>query len=183
MTQPILPPISALISPNPWTDQDHLAMQRAIVLADRAAALGEVPVGAVVMLGDKIIGEGYNQSIQRHDPSAHAEIMALRQAARHIGNYRLIETTLYVTLEPCMMCAGAMQHARVARIVFGTPDPKTGACGSIFDAFADTRLNHHATATGGLLADLCAQQLRDFFAARRLAAKAKNTATPPPIST
>lgn len=142
-------------------------MQAALALAANAADNGEVPVGALVVRDGEIIGRGQNSMIARNDPTAHAEILALRDAARHLGNYRLVDCELYVTLEPCAMCAGAMMHARIARVIFGASDPKTGACGSVVDLFAEQRLNHHAEVTGGLLADTCAQQLKDFFALRR----------------
>jgi tRNA(adenine34) deaminase len=142
-------------------------MQSALDLAQHAAAAGEVPVGAVVVKDNQIIGQGYNQPISRHDPSAHAEVMALRDAARHLGNYRLTDCDLYVTLEPCCMCVGAIMHARVARVFFGAADPKTGACGSVVDLFAEPRLNHHAAVSGGVLAEASAALLRDFFAGRR----------------
>ena len=142
-------------------------MQAALALAANAADNGEVPVGALVVREGEIIGRGQNSMIARNDPTAHAEILALRDAARHLGNYRLVDCELFVTLEPCAMCAGAMMHARIARVIFGASDPKTGACGSVVDLFAEQRLNHHAEVTGGLLADTCAQQLKDFFALRR----------------
>lgn len=142
-------------------------MQAALALAANAADNGEVPVGALVVRDGEIIGCGQNSMIARNDPTAHAEILALRDAARRIGNYRLVDCELYVTLEPCAMCAGAMMHARIARVIFGASDPKTGACGSVVDLFAEQRLNHHAEVTGGLLAGTCAQQLKDFFALRR----------------
>ena len=142
-------------------------MQAALALAANAADNGEVPVGALVVRDGEIIGRGQNSMIARNDPTAHAEILALRDAARRIGNYRLVDCELYVTLEPCAMCAGAMMHARIARVIFGASDPKTGACGSVVDLFAEQRLNHHAKVTGGILADTCAQQLKDFFALRR----------------
>ena len=142
-------------------------MQAALALAANAADNGEVPVGALVVRDGEIIGRGQNSMIARNDPTAHAEILALRDAARHLGNYRLVDCELFVTLEPCAMCAGAMMHARIARVIFGASDPKTGACGSVVDLFAEQRLNHHAEVTGGILADTCAQQLKDFFALRR----------------
>ncbi len=142
-------------------------MLEALVLARQAAAAGEVPVGAVVVKDSQIIGRGYNQPISRHDPSAHAEVMALRDAAQHLGNYRLTNCELYVTLEPCCMCVGAILHARIARVVFAAVDPKTGACGSIVNLFAEARLNHHAEVAGGLLADESSQLLKEFFARRR----------------
>jgi tRNA(adenine34) deaminase len=142
-------------------------MREALALARKAEAEGEVPVGAVVVCGGEIIGRGHNHPIGAHDPTAHAEVAALRDAAAQLGNYRLGGCTLYVTLEPCMMCVGAIFHARVARVVYGTPDPKTGACGSVVDLFAETRLNHHARVKGGVLGTECAETLRRFFAARR----------------
>ena len=142
-------------------------MRRALALGRRAAAEGEVPVGALVVAGGEVIGEGCNRPIAAHDPTAHAEIQAIRAAAAALGNYRIEGSTLYVTLEPCAMCVGAMFHARVARVVFGAADPKTGACGSVVDLFAETRLNHHAQVQGGVLAEDCGTLLREFFAAQR----------------
>ena len=142
-------------------------MRDALELARKATAAGEVPVGAVVVKDNQIIGRGYNQPISRHDPTAHAEVMALRDAAQHLGNYRLTNCDLYVTLEPCCMCVGAIMHARIARVFFGAADPKTGACGSVVNLFAETRLNHHAEVSGGLLAEESAQLLGEFFARRR----------------
>jgi len=149
----------------PITHADFMA--DALELARAAGARGEVPVGAIVVRGDRIIGRGGNTPIAQSDPTAHAEIVALREAARATGNYRLPECTLYVTIEPCVMCAGAILHARVRELVFGARDPKTGACGSVLDVFAESRLNHHATVTSGIRADECAALLQDFFAARR----------------
>jgi tRNA(adenine34) deaminase len=146
---------------------DDFWMNEALAMARQAGAVGEVPVGAVVVLDGQIIGRGFNQPIGRHDPTAHAEVMALREAAANVGNYRLPGATLYVTLEPCLMCAGAMMHARVARVVFGARDPKTGVAGSVLDLFAEQRLNHHAEITGGVCAAECGQLLSSFFAARR----------------
>ena len=148
-------------------ESDLRFMQEALVLARRAADSGEVPVGAVLVHEGRVVGTGANAPVGRCDPTAHAEILALREAARQLGNYRLVECTLYVTLEPCLMCAGALQHARVARVVYGAPDPKTGACGSVVDMFAEARLNHHAVVEGGLCAEESATLLREFFAARR----------------
>lgn len=142
-------------------------MTKAIELARDAWSAGEVPVGAIVILNGEIVGRGFNQPISRHDPSAHAEIMALRDAGKHVGNYRLPECTLYVTLEPCAMCAGAIMHARIKRIVFGTADPKTGAAGSVVDLFKEARLNHHTVIEGGLLADECSELISGFFRERR----------------
>ena len=146
---------------------DELFMRAALELARQAEAAGEVPVGAVVVKEGEIIGRGFNAPISRHDPSAHAEMMALRDAAQKIGNYRLVDCELFVTLEPCLMCAGAIMHARIARVIFGASDLKTGACGSMLDVFAEQRLNHHATVVGGVLADECGQMLSNFFAVRR----------------
>jgi len=147
-------------------DQDY--MRIALQLAQEGALAGEVPVGAIVVRDGEVIGRGYNAPISQHDPSAHAEIQAMRDAARNIGNYRLVDCTLYVTLEPCAMCAGAMQHARVARLVFGASDPKTGACGSVINLMGEHRLNHHLKLMAdGILAEECGRVLSDFFAARR----------------
>jgi tRNA(adenine34) deaminase len=145
-------------------------MQEALAIARDAAARGEVPVGAVVVRDGAVIGRGGNSPIAHNDPTAHAEIAALREAGRALGNYRLPGCTLYVTLEPCAMCAGAIQHARIARLVFGATDPKTGACGSVVDLFAEARLNHHASVTGGVGAAESAALLGAFFAARRSSA-------------
>lgn len=142
-------------------------MREALELARQAAQAGEVPVGAVVVKDGAIVGRGMNRPIAGHDPSAHAEIAALRDAGRALENYRLVGCTLYVTLEPCAMCVGAMLHARIARVVYGAADPKTGACGSVVNLFAEAKLNHHATVEGGLLADESAAVLKAFFAARR----------------
>jgi tRNA(adenine34) deaminase len=148
--------------------RDAIFMQQAISQAHNAWALGEVPVGALVVKDGQIIATGFNQPIGTHEPTAHAEIMALRAAAAIVGNYRLPGCELYVTLEPCAMCAGAMMHARLARVVFGAADPKTGVCGSIVNLFEQERLNHHTEVTGGVLADDCGKLLKDFFAERRL---------------
>jgi len=142
-------------------------MREALALAREAAGVDEVPVGAVVVIDGEIVGRGFNQPIGRHDPTAHAEIMALRDAAARVGNYRLPGSTLYVTLEPCVMCSGAIMHARVGRVVFGARDPKTGAAGSVIDLYAEARLNHHADIVGGVLAEECGALLSGFFAARR----------------
>jgi tRNA(adenine34) deaminase len=144
-------------------------MRAALALAEEARRAGEVPVGAVVVADGAIVGRGFNAPISRHDPTGHAEIAALRDAARTLGNYRLPGCDLYVTLEPCAMCAGAILHARIRRVVFGARDPKTGACGSVVDLFAERRLNHHATVTGGVLPDECGTLLSGFFADKRRA--------------
>lgn len=146
-------------------DTDY--MQQALDLAAQAAAAGEVPVGAVVVNEGQVVGRGFNQPISCADPTAHAEIMALRDAGRALGNYRLVDCDLYVTLEPCVMCSGAIMHARIRRVVFGAPDLKTGACGSVVDLFAETRLNHHTTVTAGVRAPEAVALLQNFFASRR----------------
>jgi tRNA(adenine34) deaminase len=142
-------------------------MQRALALAHRAQAAGEVPVGALMALGAEVIGEGWNQPIAAHDPTAHAEIVALRAAALHRENYRLEASTLYVTLEPCAMCLGALINARVARVVFGAWDLKAGACGSVFDLSRERRLTHRPDVFGGVCAEESRELLRRFFEARR----------------
>jgi tRNA(adenine34) deaminase len=146
-------------------------MQLALEQAKLAWAQGEVPVGAVVVKDGVVVASGYNQPIGRHDPTAHAEIVALRNAAEALGNYRLPGCELYVTLEPCVMCSGAMMHARLSRIVFGAPDPKTGAGGSVVNLFEHGQLNHQTSIEGGVMADECGTMLREFFAERRNAAK------------
>ena len=146
---------------------DEEYMQLALELAVQAAAVGEVPVGALVVKDGEIIGRGYNAPISSHDPSAHAEIRAMRDAAQNIGNYRLVGCTLYVTLEPCAMCTGAILHARIARLVYGANDPKTGACGSVVNLMEETRLNHHTEVESGVMAVECGGVLSAFFAARR----------------
>ncbi|WP_420475043.1 tRNA adenosine(34) deaminase TadA [Noviherbaspirillum sp. ST9] len=151
--------------------QDSIYMHQALSQAHNAWALGEVPVGAVVVKDGEIVATGFNQPIGTHDPTAHAEIMALRAAAEILGNYRLPGCELYVTLEPCVMCAGAMMHARLARVVFGAADPKTGACGSVVNLFAQEKLNHHTEVTGGVMAEECSAVLKEFFAERRRAAQ------------
>jgi tRNA(adenine34) deaminase len=147
---------------------DTAYMQEALKLAAQAAALGEVPVGAVVVRDGAIVGRGYNQPIAAADPTAHAEIMAMRDAGKTLGNYRLADCDLYVTLEPCVMCSGAIMHARIRRVIFGARDPKTGACGSAIDLFTQPHLNHHAEVSGGLLAEHSVALLQDFFARRRV---------------
>jgi tRNA(adenine34) deaminase len=146
-------------------------MALALAQAQRAWAAGEVPVGAVVVKDGEVIATGYNQPIGSHDPTAHAEIVALRAAAEKLGNYRLPGCELYVTLEPCVMCSGAMMHARLARVVYAAEDPKTGACGSVTDLFAEDRLNHHTEVVGGVLAEEASAMLKGFFAERRAAAR------------
>jgi len=147
--------------------QDEVFMRHALLLARRAEAAGEVPVGAVLVQAGRIVGEGWNQPIGLHDPSAHAEMLALRAGAQKLSNYRVLDTTLYVTLEPCVMCAGAIIHARVGRLVFGAPDPKAGAVSSVYDVIGNPRLNHRLPWTGGVLEAECGQVLREFFRQRR----------------
>ena len=146
---------------------DEAFMRMAMHAAAEAQRVGEVPVGAVLVKDGDVIAIGHNRPIIGHDPTAHAEIAALRAAAQTLGNYRLPGCTLYVTLEPCAMCAGAMMHARLARVVYGASDPKTGACGSVLNLFAEPRLNHHTEVQGGVLAEECGTMLSAFFAERR----------------
>ena len=156
------------------TDQalSHLKfMQLALDLATQAALNGEVPVGAIVLKDGVVIGRGSNAPVGLHDPTAHAEIIAMREAATYLGNYRLVDCTLYVTLEPCAMCSGAMQHARIARLVYGASDPKTGACGSVVNLMSEPKLNHHTEVLGGVLAEQCGAVLTVFFKQRRLSNK------------
>ncbi|NOS96505.1 MAG: tRNA adenosine(34) deaminase TadA [Methylotenera sp.] len=155
------------------TDTDF--MQQALELARIAADAGEVPVGAIIVKDGVIIGRGSNAPISTNDPTAHAEIRAMRDAATHLGNYRLVDCTLYVTLEPCAMCTGAIQHARIARLIYGASDPKTGACGSVVNLMAEPKLNHHTDITKGVLAQECSAILSAFFSARRK----KSTASRP----
>jgi tRNA(adenine34) deaminase len=150
---------------------DIFYMREALALARQAGECGEVPVGAVVVKAGEIVGRGCNAPISHHDPSAHAEMLALRDAAQRLGNYRLPGCELFVTLEPCAMCTGAIFHARIARVVYGARDPKTGAAGSVLDLFAAERLNHHAEVEGGVLAEECGALLSDFFATRRRGAQ------------
>lgn len=149
-------------------EHDQTFMKRALALAAMASEQGEVPVGALVVKAGQILGEGYNQPIAHHDPTAHAEIQALRAACQHVNNYRIPDTTLYVTLEPCAMCAGAIVHARVARVVYATAEPKAGAVVSTQQFFTADYLNHRVAVTGGVLAEQASQQLSDFFKQRRL---------------
>ncbi|MFY9510702.1 MAG: tRNA adenosine(34) deaminase TadA, partial [Rubrivivax sp.] len=157
-------------------ERDRWAMRLALDQAQNAWLVGEVPVGAVLVRpqgdGLQVVATGYNRPITTHDPTAHAEIVALRHAATLLGNYRLPECDLYVTLEPCAMCAMALVHARIRRVVFGAPDPKTGAAGSVIDLFAQKQLNHHTALAGGVLAEPCGELLRSFFAERRAQARA-----------
>ncbi|WOA52692.1 tRNA adenosine(34) deaminase TadA [Dickeya solani] len=146
---------------------DEFWMRHALTLAQRAWDAGEVPVGAVLVRGDKIIGEGWNRPISRNDPTAHAEIMALQQGGQALQNYRLLDTTLYITLEPCVMCAGAMIHSRINRLVYGAADAKTGAAGSLVDILRHPGMNHHIAITDGVLADECSELLSRFFRMRR----------------
>ncbi|WP_290653954.1 tRNA adenosine(34) deaminase TadA [Idiomarina sp.] len=148
-------------------NQDETYMRRALELAVKAAAEDEVPVGAVLVMDDEIVGEGYNQVITLSDPSAHAEAQAIRAAGQAIDNYRLVNSTLYVTLEPCAMCAGLITHARVKRLVFGAPDPRTGATGTAIEVLNHSSMNHKVEIQAGMLADECGDILRQFFRARR----------------
>lgn len=151
----------------PPSDHDTYWMEHALRLAERGAVAGEVPVGAVLVADGRAAGDGWNCPVSSNDPSAHAEIVALRRAAGELGNYRLTGTTLYVTLEPCVMCAGALVHARVARVVYGAADARTGAAGSVFDTLLDSRHNHRIEVQGGVLAEAAAELLRRFFSERR----------------
>ena len=154
-----------------FAQSDEHFMRLALAQAELARGEGEVPVGAVVVKDGEVVAVGYNQPIGRHDPTAHAEVVALRAAAEKLGNYRLPGCELYVTLEPCAMCSGAMMHARLARIVYAARDPKTGVCGSVLDLFAHEQLNHHAEVVGGVLAEEASGMLKSFFAERRAAAR------------
>lgn len=148
-------------------EQDEYWMRHALSLSDNAQQQGEIPVGAVLVKDNKIIGEGWNQSISLHDPSAHAEIMAIREAGKNLENYRLVDSCLYVTLEPCSMCAGLLIHSRIHRLVFGTADFKTGAVGSLLDLLGDPRMNHRVEVKRGVLAQQCGDKLSAFFKLRR----------------
>ena len=152
---------------NEQQDSDEVYMRIALELAQQAASSGEVPVGAIVVKDGIVIGRGGNSPIDTHDPTAHAEIAALRDAARNVGNYRLVGCSLYVTLEPCAMCTGAIQHARIARLIYGASDPKTGACGSVVNLMAEPKLNHHSVVTSGVLAKECGAILSEFFLTKR----------------
>jgi tRNA(adenine34) deaminase len=163
--------------PEAGAHQELGFMRLALEQAQHAWDLGEVPVGAVVVKDGVVIARGYNQPIGRHDPTAHAEIVALRAAAEALGNYRLPGCELYVTLEPCVMCSGAMMHARLARVVYGATDPKTGACGSVLNLFEQEQLNHHTDVAGGVMAEECGDMLKSFFVARRAAAAAARKST------
>ena len=164
-----MPDSVALIAPEVSTDAAF--MRIALEQAELARGQGEVPVGAVVVKDGEVVAVGYNQPIGRHDPTAHAEVMALRAAGEKLGNYRLPGCELYVTLEPCAMCSGAMMHARLARVVYAASDPKTGVCGSVLDLFAHEVLNHHTEVVGGVLAEEASAMLKGFFAERRAAAR------------
>jgi tRNA(adenine34) deaminase len=152
------------------TDQHW--MEQALLMADKAAEQGEIPVGAILVKDNKVVGEGWNQSIGLNDPSAHAEMLAIRQGAKLLNNYRLPDTTLYVTLEPCSMCAGLLVHSRIKRLVFGAADAKTGAAGSIMNLLVDQRLNHQVEVVGGVLAEQCGDKISQFFQMRRQQKKA-----------
>ena len=163
---------STAIKVRDWSDDgsnevDASYMRQAMLLAENAQTIGEVPVGAIVVVDSLIIGQGYNQSITTHDPSAHAEMLAMREAAKNLQNYRLVDATLYVTLEPCPMCAGLLVHGRVKRIVFGAYDQKTGATGTVMNLVQHASLNHKIEVTGGCLQDECSAQISDFFKQRR----------------
>ena len=159
-----------------FTPADESAMRIALDQAHNAGLAGEVPVGAVIMREGQVIATGYNRPITTHDPTAHAEIVALRHAAQLLENYRLPDCELYVTLEPCAMCAMALMHARFKRVVFAAPDPKTGVAGSVLDLFSHRQLNHHTQIVGGLLAEPASKLLKDFFAERRVQLKAERDA-------
>ncbi|EGR3920998.1 tRNA adenosine(34) deaminase TadA [Vibrio cholerae] len=169
-------PWSVILSAPLFSAQDEQFMRRAIVLAAQAEAQGEVPVGAVLVRDGEIIAEGWNGSITNHDATAHAEIEVIRKAGKALSNYRLLDTTLYVTLEPCPMCAGALLHSRVKRIVYGAPDLKAGAAGTVMDLFSSQAAYHYATVEKGLLEEECRAQLQAFFQRRRKEIKAKRDA-------
>jgi tRNA(adenine34) deaminase len=152
---------------DPAAETDLAFMQQALALARRAEAAGEVPVGAIVVKDGQVVGEGWNHPISAADATSHAETEAIRAACKTLGNYRIPGTTLYVTLEPCVMCSGAILHARIGRVVYGAADPKTGACGSVVNLFAEAKLNHHAVVEAGVLAEESSRMLKTFFAGRR----------------
>jgi len=160
------------MKPSIFNANDHLFMQRAIELARKAEAIDEIPVGAVVVHNNEIIGEGYNQSITLNDPSAHAEMIAIRQAGEKLGNYRLLDCTLYVTLEPCPMCAGLLVHSRIKQVIYASPDLKTGSAGSVFNLVANEKLNHQIEHRFGLYQEQCSSMLSSFFKRRRKEKKA-----------
>jgi tRNA(adenine34) deaminase len=153
-------------------EQDAYWMAHALSLADKAQALGEIPVGAVVVVNNQVIAEGWNQSITLHDPSAHAEMIAIRQAGQILKNYRMLDATLYVTLEPCPMCAGLLVHSRISRLVYGASDYKTGAAGSVMNLVVNPQLNHQIEVLGGVAEELCAKKISNFFKLRRAQKKA-----------
>ncbi|EGQ9844210.1 tRNA adenosine(34) deaminase TadA [Vibrio cholerae] len=169
-------PWSVILSASLFSAQDEQFMRRAMALATQAEAQGEVPVGAVLVRDGEIIAEGWNGSITNHDATAHAEIEVIRKAGKALSNYRLLDTTLYVTLEPCPMCAGALLHSRVKRIVYGAPDLKAGAAGTVMDLFSSQAAYHYATVEKGLLEEECRAQLQAFFQRRRKEIKAKRDA-------
>ncbi len=169
-------PLTEIAMEDIATEEDIMWMRHALTLADKAESIGEVPVGACVVLNGELIGEGFNTPITDNDPSAHAELRAVKEAAAAVQNYRLIDATLYVTLEPCSMCAGMLVHARVKRVVFGAKDAKTGAAGSVMNLLQHPALNHQLEVVSGLLADECANKLSDFFRKRRKEIKAAKKA-------
>tara|TARA_B100000586_G_scaffold195106_1_gene144002 strand:+ start:26 stop:649 length:624 start_codon:yes stop_codon:yes gene_type:complete len=169
-------PLTEITMEQSATEEDLMWMRHALTLADKAESIGEVPVGACVVLNGELIGEGFNTPITDNDPSAHAELRAVKEAAAAVQNYRLIDATLYVTLEPCSMCAGMLVHARVKRVVFGAKDAKTGAAGSVMNLLQHPALNHQLEVVSGVLADECANKLSDFFRKRRKEIKAAKKA-------
>ncbi|MDW5283643.1 tRNA adenosine(34) deaminase TadA [Alteromonas macleodii] len=169
-------PLTEIAMEDIATEEDIMWMRHALTLADKAESIGEVPVGACVVLNGELIGEGFNTPITDNDPSAHAELRAVKEAAAAVQNYRLIDATLYVTLEPCSMCAGMLVHARVKRVVFGAKDAKTGAAGSVMNLLQHPALNHQLEIVSGVLADECANKLSDFFRKRRKEIKAAKKA-------
>lgn len=169
-------PLTEIAMEDIATEEDIMWMRHALTLADKAESIGEVPVGACVVLNGELIGEGFNTPITDNDPSAHAELRAVKEAASTVQNYRLIDATLYVTLEPCSMCAGMLVHARVKRVVFGAKDAKTGAAGSVMNLLQHPALNHQLEVVSGVLADECANKLSDFFRKRRKEIKAAKKA-------